>query len=579
MKTRNDKAIATFLDQLDAIESSDRSEARGLTSKASSTLLEIKSIQRELFQKLQETNLAIEAKRQEFEKQSMLLSSLKYETAYLEGQLKKDTPTPHLERMCRDETENAADMTTRELMNSFLCGDAAVSYEDPSQYKKVLTKLHKEINLRGSLERDATQVQKELTESKKSLEQKQQFLSDLPKKLEQMERASLPLQRFFDNSVETDVSLAGMERKKRLDMARSLPGPLYTLFVQLQSHLDSSPEPDVSVAVTKKQVAPPANETEAWFQPDPHVVQLQLPLPEGAKDSRKTRVTIDFVYLPKLRIVTAEASGGTPEKVDIGTLLVNLFPGDEGKMIWSADNVHLQSDASTYMTGRPYHWCNYLAGVHLPAASANINQDPLSTKAVIKELMDRLQANSTLTSILSTLEKRKPNPIPIHPAWSDPSGSSDSPPTAKLIGWKETRGKGDPSNVNEKSFEATIRRKGSTMEATVTVDPSRYPSVPPRWSLTSGEESWGEKHGSTESLESGTNPLHDNGLGEIERAVNVKLEDLVAEDDNATCDWILAHQLSRIIQLWDDSQRAMEAGEGSRQTSRARKGRDRGSAT
>ena len=192
------------------------------------------------------------------------------------------------------------------------------------------------------------------------------------------------------------------------------------------------------------------------------------------------------------------------------------------------------------MTGRPYHWCNYLAGVHLPAASANINQDPLSTKAVIKELMDRLQANSTLTSILLTLKSASQTLFLIHPAWSDPSGSSDSPPTAKLIGWKETRGKGDPSNVNEKSFEVTIRRKGSTMEATVTVDPSRYPSVPPTMVSNSAARVMATSMVCTESLESGTNPLHDNGLGEIERAANVNLRTWVAEDDNATCDWILA---------------------------------------
>jgi hypothetical protein len=570
LKALNDKAVADFLDQLDAIETSDVSESHGLVTQASSTLLQIKSIQRDLYQKLKETKNALEEKRRELEKQSMLLQSLEYEESYLEGQIQADVSTPQLERMCRDECKNDADMTKEEIMNEFLCGSKTIAYDDPSVYQTVLSKLHKEINLRGNLERDAMQAQKALAEKQKALEQNQQFLADLPKKLEQMERASLPLQRFFQNSAETSASRIGTERRKRLDMARFLPGPLNTLFVQLQSYLDASPEEGFSVDVTKKSVPPATDETKAWFQPDSHMVQLQMSLPEMFKDSRNKDVTIEFVYLPKLRIVTAQASGS--DKVDLATLLVNVFPGDDGTMIWSAESVHLKAAASSSMPGRPYHWCNYLAGVHLP--STGTSYDPLSTKAVMKELHRRLEANATLTYLLSTFEKRKPDPIPVHHLWTSASESSSSH-IAKLTGWT-AEGDANHDSAHEKSFVATVRRKTSTVKATVTVDLSRYPSLPPKWSLTSAEESWGEQHGSVASLEAGTNPLYDNALGQIERVVNVELDDLVKKDVEETYNWILAHQLRKIIQLWDDSERATEEGEKSPgQTSRSRKGRDR----
>jgi len=566
LKAQNDKAVETMLDRLDAMEScSDPTLISGLATQASSSLLEIKSLQRDVLTKLKEANNALQEKRAQIEKQQMLLDSLEYEKCYLEGQIGAEASTPHLERMCREETQAEGDtMTKEEIMNAFLCGSETASYDDPTKYPTVLSKLHKEINLRGSLERDALQAQKSLAEKTKSLQQNQQFLKELPKKLSLLEKASLPLQKFF----QSDVTMIGTERSKRLEMARSLPGPLYTLFVQLQSHLDASPEERVSVDVVKKPIKTIADETEAWFQPDASAVQLQLAL----RDTKNKQVTVEFVFLPKLNIVTAQASG-CADKVDLPFLLVNLFPGDEGHMAWSADTVHLKDTASSLISGRPYHWCNYLAGIHLPPATATGSLDPLSTKAVVKELVRRLDANSTLTNILMTLKKLQSNPIPVHPSWTDPSDSS-SPVVAKLVGWIEEEGDSDHEG-SVKTFAATLKRNNANIKATVSVDMSRYPSIPPKWSLTTGGESWGEQHGSMEALESGTNPLYDNALGQIERTINGQLDDLVNKNEKETYNWVLAHQLHRLVRLWDDYERAAENGEGTGQVPRSIKGKGR----
>lgn len=562
---KNVKTVETMLDQVDTMEScSDPAKMQSLVTQTSTSLLKLKSIQRVVLDSLKDANSALQEKRAELEKQSMTLQSLEYEKAFLQREIEAEVSTPQLERMCREETQTSSDdnVSKTEVMNTFLCGSKDVSYEDPSKYQQVLAKLHKEINLRGSLERDAIQLKKTLIEKQKSLEQNQSFLKELPRKLAQVEKASLPLQKFFGTD-DNDL-LIGTERSKRLEMARSLPRPLYTLFVQLQSYLDASPEPGVSVDVANNTSKNTAD--DAWFEADEHVVQLHFQVP----DTKNKQVTIDFVYFPKLNIVTAQATG-SGDKVDLTCLLVNVFPGDEGTMIWSADNVHLKEQAETSMSGRPYHWCNYLAGIHqLPPASGSL--DPISTKAIVKELLVRLNANSTLTSILTIL-KKNPHPIPTHSSWSGPSDTG-GPPSTKLVGWTEE--KQSTSNADDsdyrKTFVATLKNKNSKLKATATVDMSRYPWVPPKWTLTTeGGESWGEQHGSMEALEQGTNPLYDNTLGQMERCINSQLEELVAPNDKETYNWILAHQLHRLVRLCDEYSQSSGAG----QVPRSIKGKDR----
>ena len=138
IKSRNDKAVETMLDRLDAIEScSDPSQVRELATQASTTLLDLKSIQRTVLTKLKEANSALQEKRAEMETQSMILQSLDYEKTYLENQIGAQVSTPHLERMCREESQTRDDdtMSKEEIMNAFLCGNKTVSFDDPSNYQ------------------------------------------------------------------------------------------------------------------------------------------------------------------------------------------------------------------------------------------------------------------------------------------------------------------------------------------------------------------------------------------------------------------------------------------------------------
>jgi hypothetical protein len=567
-RPRSDDVISDLLTQNEtAIESMRHAIDKCSIEEACSSLLDLKSIQSSALAKLREANTGLEETRSQLNKQSILFRSLEYEEAHLQQQLSRQVPTPHLERMCREETQHSTtNENVEENMNEFLCGNKASSFQDPSNYQKVITKLHQEINLRGSLERDALQANKALATKTASLQQNEEFLASLPKKLLQLEKSSLPLQSFFHTQHETRI---GTERTKRLQLAKSLSAPLYTLFVQLQSYLDACKEEGMTVEIVTHKLSPQADDdTAAWFQPDKHVVHLCMML----ADSKSKKVTIEFAYLPKLKVVTAHASssgGMLAAAQDVATtaaLLVNLFSGDKGEMVWSADSVHLKDIASTQMSGRPYHWCNYLAGIHLPATTRDV-LDPVSTKAIVTQLKRRLDANTTLTMILGAL-KKKSNPIPTHASWKDPSDSL-APVTTKLVGWTLE----DEDKEHVKTFAATLKHKSQSIKATVTVDYSLYPSVPPTWSLTTGGESWGEEHGSTHALESATNPLYDNALGQMERIINIQLDELVNPKEQETYNWILAHQLHRFVCLWDEMQGEHSSAAG--QLPRSVKGKDR----
>jgi hypothetical protein len=213
-----------------------------------------------------------------------------------------------------------------------------------------------------------------------------------------------------------------------------------------------------------------------------------------------------------------------------------------------------------------------MAGLHQPDFS---NSAPLCTATVVQVLTKRVRANATLTQLLYLLEKRKT--IPTHPAMKDELAATTTV-SAKLSGWTESTEKNDASQQeHQRTFLAMIKRKHATLKATVMLDMVQYPAIRPRWNLTGGEEGWGEKRGSALALYSGTNPLYDSTLGQLERSINAATTSLVMENVEETYDWILAHQLHTIVVEWDRVQKVEEEG-GSADVAvgmRSKKGRDR----
>ena len=273
--------------------------------------------------------------------------------------------------------------------------------------------------------------------------------------------------------------------------------------------------------------------------------------------------------------------------------------------------------------GKPYFWCQVLGGLDFPppppsssaphennAGRGGGGRDddddddspfPIETctRAVFRQLLRRVRARRTLSAILEYLggKHRGGNlhhPLPVHPAIRGGEGGGggggvsvvhQQPHSvkAKVHSWVEDSKAGKPNqaaagSAATKSYSAIIKRKASTLKATVVIDAHNYPAEPPVWSLLNEDgssgmlSSWGEEHGSVSSLHQNNSkgdaaknaapPLFDAALHRIECRVNRELDGYVRQDVEATYDWILIHQLADIVSCWDEAMSATEGGGG-----------------
>lgn len=349
----------------------------------------------------------------------------------------------------------------------------------------------------------------------------------------------------------------------------------------------------------------------------------------------KKVVTVQFTYNIRHGYVTAKALGSpTVDGVllDTATLLDQLFPEDTGDYLTMMMMTTTQTatgttngcddndksttmDATTTAYGKPYHWCNYMAGLHFPLENRSDDQSSLSvwkqqqqqqqqssTRVVVRELIRRVRAQAVLNYLLSNFRLRKPNPIPVHVAmesslWVRGELDGTAPSTAaQLVKFQEINTTNNNSNNHDthsakrlgkvshhhpqpRIFGFTIQHATATCQGTVTIDTVRYPAVPPVWSLQTPSSSMsGTTHqtASISSLQEGTNPIYDEGLAKLEQAINNdELETLIIPDMEETFDWILAHQMRRLIHMWDRWQSSRDASNSHACSGRTRRGRDR----
>lgn len=541
-------AVKGFLEELDTIESTKPMDSSNVISSASSLLIDVKSSQRDLFQLLDSVWEHRASKRDELERKKLLLQNLVYEKNHLQAQLDacKSYPTPHLERMARDELRDEAG-PVGDVINLFLCGTVEKSIQDSKNHKIVMTTLHKELNARGSLQRDLEKAQSSLTKRKLVADKQEAFLKDIPKKLAMIEKSTIPLQEYFlMKPTSQSLKLIRSDRKQRLDLAKSLPGPLYALFVQFQTYLDNNEgsEP-ILLEISKRSKGKHSNDEVAS---DPQVIHLSFVIPDiQAKEGSSTKkkrvtVTVEFAFVQEYSLVTARPLGPL-EKINTSMLLTNLFPGDSG--IWTG-----QPDESIRLPGEPYHWCNFLSGLYMPPSQQSLLGMHWSTKAVIREMEKRIRANATLTQILSALEKKKPI---AHPSFQDKFNVSDC--CTKLTDWKVVVDVADDDATRKEImvYAATIKNERRTLSAHVVVDWYQYPAVRPSWLLCEGEEAWASKHGSVVKLHGETNPLYSHTVGQIESQINGDTLSFADKTDLSSFDWIIAHQLITMIRLWDEA--------------------------
>jgi hypothetical protein len=511
----------------------DPSSMGNLSTELLCKFLELKALQRVVLGKLSATQTIIEEQYKQRDQEEQKLENLKYQELVNNHSINvcNEFEKTQLLKLCCDEigipvpeTEDEIKAALQKVLGSDLT--------DPKNRASVAAKLNKEVSTRAALGAELKVAQHKVATLKKNLASKRKLVKELPLKLQEMEMASKPLQKFCQKSLNASQKL-GLARQTALELARSLPKPLYTLYHQLQSCLDvikskGKSESDLlpSLEISKNSVT--------------IVLKIQIPNISDTSStvSRMKRfVNVSFEYANQWDMVTAYAS----TEHGMEDLIEELFPGDTGE--WTENEA--EDDVNSDRRKRPYNWCNYLAGLHLVPESKNASEMHLSTRVVVRALIRRVRSKATLHFILQMLS-RKPNPISVHASMKN-TYISDPVSTARLTEWRlENAG-------SRGSFIATMTHGSSTIAIRVTVNSSRYPAVPPEIRLSNTTMNahglFSTKTGSSNEL-GNDSELYDDRLAMLERKVNQQVDELVVSGDDTTYEWILAHQLAEIAKAF-----------------------------
>jgi hypothetical protein len=547
VKMQTDQIVAKLMDTLDTLESSDptitQSDPSSLLGDASVSLLQLKAIQRKLLEQVQETQRTLDQQAQQRRKQELQLQNLAYQKTSCQHaiQVCQTAETPFLKKLASEEidSDNEGGDGGDDSIIPFLGADPS----DPTRKTAILQKLHQEIAAKALLETEMKKTQHRAAALKQALETKRKLLQELPLKLQEVERASLPLQKFCKSSGIASTKLS-TQRRARLDLAKMLSKSLYTLYHQLESYIDDgSLVESANNSLFKLKISIGSK-----------AVLLQIPIPVLSADgtcstfSKKKVATIQFEYLKELDVVTACAHTDH----DMAHVVDELFPGDTGEFHGSP--VPVESEKTS---GKAYSWCNYLAGLHFSPQEQEATKRYLSTRVILTSLTNRVRATATLSFLLHSLT-RKPQMIPLPASRKQFYENNNINSAAKLFSWTE-----QVSTSKERVFAATFKRKSSTLAVQVHVNVARYPAIPPHYTFaqTNAQESYGQDHGSIEELlqenttstSLSTSPLLFNApLAQLERHVHQNVSEFVKDGEETTYDWILTLQLAEIAKGWED---------------------------
>ena len=161
---------------------------------------------------------------------------------------------------------------------------------------------------------------------------------------------------------------------------------------------------------------------------------------------------------------------------------------------------------------------------------------PHSVRTIVRVLCRRLRANATLRALLVSLQRQQ------IPRWPQEDGLPPNTVTehaCKLAQFASLL----PSTTTDSaddvlSYKVLLRKKDAEpLLVQVAVHKARYPEVPPEWTLNVTPD--------------GTPVLYNDKLAELERCVNVEMLENMKEASEVAQEWILIHQLHRIMEEWD----------------------------
>ncbi|KAJ7387461.1 THO complex subunit 5 [Desmophyllum pertusum] len=429
-----------------------------------------------------------------------------------------------------------------------------VTKEDSHQL--MLARLDWELEQRKRLAVQKEQFLEKKETLMKEIHTKKEFLDSLQPRLENILKATQPVQEYMNMPLDA--------QRLQHETARYLPQPLYILYVQASAyseacdrHLEVKILGDLDIAKAAIETKTAAREIDSdsdQENPDGHKRSKHRRKKEEARLEEKRKLLLKKHPLQILIQVRCKVPGpvlANSALLSPESLLTNLFPDDGGDKAPNPSSLYqlAQVGVTTFayfvsLVGKPYMWAQRICGLDflpeelhevVPKSSVSLSHMEATIKAVRARILARLALQQQLTSLEGLTIPGNKNSLQMFPSKISAKLSSWQPATFEEFMEKpELKRLVDEGFIEENDmlFQAVFERSKVHLKASVVLS-QEYPTTPPLFSI---------------AVTCGQTVIRDSFTKAIEAEVNVFYPELTAHDSSLN---LLANQLRRLQMCFD----------------------------
>lgn len=452
-------------------------------------------------------------------------------------------------------------------------------------HKLMLARLDWELEQRKKLAVQKEQFLKKKETLLKEIHTKKEFLDSLQPRLENILKATQPVQEYMNMPLDA--------QQAQHETARYLPQSLYILYVQASAyneacdpHLEVKILGDLDVAKAAMEAKPAVRDIdsdsdqenteghkrskhrrkkeEARLEEKRKLLLKKHPLQILIQVKCKDKATLDllFSFLPTFNTVVVSPSLNLNEVVSEpvlanstllspDSLLINLFPDDDGNTAPNPSSLYQLSKVgmTTFtdfvrLVGKPYMWVQRICGLNflakelhevLPKSSVSLSHTETTIKAIRARILARLALQQQLTSLENLTIPGNKNSLQMFPTKISTKLTSWQPVTLE-----EFQERPELKNLIEEGFiqesdmlfQAVFERSKVQLKVSVILS-QEYPTTPPLFSI---------------AVTCGKTVIRDSLTKAIEAEVNVFYPELTEHDSSLN---LLANQLRRLQMCLD----------------------------
>lgn len=452
-------------------------------------------------------------------------------------------------------------------------------------HQLMLARLDWELEQRKRLAAQKEQFLEKKETLMKEIHTKKEFLDSLQPRLENILKATQPVQEYMNMPLDA--------QREQHETARYLPQPLYILYVQASAyneacdpHLEVKILGDLDIAKAAMEAKSAVTDIdsdsdqenteghkrskhrrkkeEARLDEKRKLLLKKHPLQILVQVQCKDKATVDllFSFLPTFNTVVVSPSLSLNEAVpgpvlansallSPESLLTNLFPDDDGGKAPNPSSLYQLAKVGittfedfVQFVGKPYMWAQRIGGLDflpeeshevVPKSSVSLSHMEATIKAIRARILARLALQQQLTSLEAMTIPVNKNSLEMFPSKLSAMLSSWQPATFEEFQEKpELKSLIDDGFIHESDmlFQAVFERNKVHLKASVVLS-QEHPTTPPLFSIT---------------VTCGQTVIRDSFTKAIEAEVNVFYPELTARDSSLN---LLVNQLRRLQMCFD----------------------------